>query len=422
MREIKGKKKQPTEEELQKLKYEYEKEIKAVIEYGEDVPEEEKEKSFNVHKSVYIMGILLVLITFALIFWMNKEALEPENLSNWLKIQLMGTGVGDGFPVEIKGTNVAEENFFGVDGNVIALSDTAMTCMNSTGKEVFSVRHSFDNPFVKYTGTNYILYNSGGKGYIVHRGKETKINTTADGKISAAAISQSGVYAVGVQGKESASQLDVYDKTGVKKIYTYSFSDTYITAVALSPNGSMGVVCGLSSDKGELVSKVTVIDFKKTEPVKEYKSTGNMIIDVLWGDSGRIYAVGDSSVLVASTDNYDFNEYSYAGKYMTAYTLYKDRAFVSLSSYEYAGACTIMMFSDNAVPTPMETEERTESLAPHGNTLAALSGGEIIFFDSKNGFEKGRTDAGNDVRAVALGTESMAYVLGISEIRTASIN
>ena len=183
----------PSESDLKSMKREYEEEVRAVIEYGEDAPPPKKESKRKI-MLIYISGGILVIVAVFLMIWMSRDTFSLTESLEWIKVQLVGAGEGDGFPVQIKGTNIAEKNFISVDGDVAALSDTALTVMNSTGKELYSVRHSFDNPFMHHSGNNFILYNSGGAGYIVQRGVDTAITGTEENDISAAAVAKSGEF------------------------------------------------------------------------------------------------------------------------------------------------------------------------------------------------------------------------------------
>ncbi len=409
----------PSESDLKSMKREYEEEVRAVIEYGEDAPPPKKESKRKI-MLIYISGGILVIVAVFLMIWMSRDTFSLTESLEWIKVQLVGAGEGDGFPVQIKGTNIAEKNFISVDGDVAALSDTALTVMNSTGKELYSVRHSFDNPFMHHSGNNFILYNSGGAGYIVQRGVDTAITGTEENDISAAAVAKSGEFALGVQGREVASELNVYMRDGTAK-YNYQFFDTYITAISLNADGSMGAVCSMGTQNGELISKITILDFNNETPVAQYESRGNMLLDILWGESGRIYAVGDSALIIASDEGFDFQEFSYGGQYLTAYSLENNRAYVSISGHEYTGGCTVHMFSDNAAPVLMETDTRVESISPIGGAVGVLTGEQVIFFETEEGRELDRASAGTDVKSIALASENMAYALGISEIRAVSI-
>ena len=67
-------------------------------------------------------------------------------------------------------------------------------------------------------------------------------------------------------------------------------------------------------------------------------------------------------------------------------------------------------------------EARVEAISTSGGTVGVLMGGEAVFLDYITGMELGRTEAGEDANGIALGSERRAYILGVSEIRTAEIS
>lgn len=402
----------------------------AVISY-DDEDLKERQKVRKVPKAVYLSSLLLLLVLVGLAVYMNWGKFTLETFGSWFKVQLMGTGTGDGFPVEIQGNTVYERNFIHTDGNVALLSDTDFTVLNSTGKEVFKVRHSFDNPALNSRGGNYILYNSGSTGYIVQTGSDTTVTDVTDKvpegteipmdyPISAAAVAADGSYALAVQSTEYASTLRAYSKSGVYK-YSFYLADKYITSMSISPSGTMAVISTLSSDKGELTSNLMVLDFNSSSgtPVNTHTSSDNMILEVLWTDDQKILAIGDKAALVCNAAEYTYTEHSYEGKQLTAYELSGSKAVLSISGYEHAGACTVMVLGGES-PLQLDTEERVTSISSFSGTTAVLTGSTILFYDSTTGQQMGTANAGKDVKAIALANESTAYLLGISQIRIVS--
>ena len=136
----------------------------ATIEYDEEEEDEQRQKKVKIPKAVYRVGIILVAVIFGLVLWLNRSNLTPDNILGWIKLQVMGTGMGEGFPVPIAGGNVMDSNFTQNNGMAAVLSDTAFTLLNSTGRSVVSLSHGFENPALCSAYGNYLLYNQGNKG------------------------------------------------------------------------------------------------------------------------------------------------------------------------------------------------------------------------------------------------------------------
>ena len=82
----------------------------ATIEYGEGEDGAEKEKKpLQTPKAVYRVAVVLLVAVLALALWVNRDNLTPEKIWNWVQIQVMGDGTGDGYPVSITGSSVAEQ-------------------------------------------------------------------------------------------------------------------------------------------------------------------------------------------------------------------------------------------------------------------------------------------------------------------------
>ncbi len=397
----------------------------ATVEYVEDEDEsgedgEKRLKQMKVPKAVYRVGIILLVMVLVLALWLNREQLAPERVVNWVKLQFMGSDEGDGFPVPIAGSFVSASNFTSYGGDAYILSDTALTVLSPSGRELLSLRHSLNQPVLRTAGGQALLYNWGSAGYTVLSGTETVVSSTSERDILAGDVAQSGRFALGVQGSDGATELNVYQKDGTLQ-YHYLFARDYITAIALNYDGTWGAVCTMRGEKGGMVSKVTVFDFNQAEPVSSYETQDNLLLDACWTEGGDLYVVGDSALLTAQSSDWAFAERNYEGRQLTAYRLDQGRAFLSISAYEHAGPCTLLIYHGGEEPIKVESEKRVVALSVSGGTVGALVGAEARFYDYSTGEELGRVDAGSDAKSLALGSERMAYVLGVSETRTVEL-
>lgn len=399
-------------------------EREAHIEYEEDEELQEQGekrlKKMRAPKAVYRIVVILLVLVVGLAVWVNREWLTPDNVMSWVRLQLKGAEQGDGFPVPVTGSSVSPSNFAVQGGNALVLSDTALTMLDDSGRELLSLRHSLNQPAMRTSYGKTLLFNQGSLGYLVLSGTDTVLNAAADKEILAGAVAQNGSFALGIQGSDGASQLNVYLKDGSLQSY-YQLAQDYITAIALNYDATCGAICTVRSQGGKLISKVTVLDFNQTEPIASYETEENLLLDIFWTEGGDLYAVGDSSLLVSHSSHYEFSEYSYEGRQLTAYCLSQGRAFLSISAYEHAGPSTLLVFRGAEEPLRVEAPERIVSLSASGGTVGALIDGTAHFYDYSTGAEQGRAEAGADAKSIALSSERTAYVLGVSEVRTVAI-
>lgn len=416
-----GKKADPNAETQRIIKLRDYQRTEAHIEYDEDEAEgEARLKKMRIPKAVYRVAVILLVLILGLAVWVNRESLQPENVISWVKLQFVGSDLGDGFPVAITGSSVSTANFTAYSGDAYVLSDTAMTMLDSTGNELLSLRHSFNQPAMNSSHGKTLMYNQGSTGYIVMSGGETVVSQSADREILCGTVAANGRYALGLWGSDCASELQVFQKDGSLQ-FQYSFAKDYITAIAMNYDGTYGFVCTVTGDSAELVTKITVFDFNNPTPIGTFETTDNFIVDASWTDGGDLFAVGFSGLIRASSSNYQFTEYDYGGRELTAYRLDQGRAFLSISAYKHAGPSTLLAFRGSGEPIQIEADERIVSISAYGGTVATLAGSSIGFYDYSTGERLGTTDSGSDAKSIALANEKTAYVLGVSEVRMAAV-
>ena len=367
-----------------------------------------------------VLGSICVLLVAVIVsvLWVNRYNLSPTHISNWFQTKLLGIGIGDGYPVELTGSNAKVGNFFSYDGNCAVLSDTVLTVHNATGDETVSVRHSYNNPSMDEASGRFVIYNQGAEGYSVYSPEKGAEKFTANFGVAVADIADNGRYSVVTYPDDYASVMEVYNLDH-ELIYTYKFADGYVTAMSLRDDGYMAAVATVYAGHGELYSKISVLDLSKTSPVAEYVMNGDLVTSVHWGGS-CVYAVGDTKLSV-SDSNYNFTDYEYEGKQLTAVFSKGNKMYVSISGYSYAGASTLLIFDRSAEPLTIDIADRITDISASGSVVAVLAGDMVHSFDSLSGVELGDAQSGSDAHAIAMVNESSCYVLGAKEIRCVSL-
>ena len=370
----------------------------------------------RISKKVYKIAAILLAAILLLLVLENWENLTPGNIGNWIRTKAVGLGFGDGYPAELAGSTAEAGNFGASGGNVYVVSDTALTVMNGSAKTLFTARHSYNNPAVSVASDRYLLYNMGGAGYQVETASGTQLSGTSEsGDITTGAIASSGKFALAIQPVDMASQLRVYNKDGSLQ-YEYDFADTYVNAVALNSDGTRGAVASVTSRSGRLVTRITVLDFSKTEPVAEYESENNLVLGLLWTRDNRVLAVGDQAALV-SNGSFEFEAYDYGGREVTALCLTDSRAVVSVSIYAFGGDSTLLIFGSSVQPVEAALPGRAVQLSSAGSKVAALLSDQVVAADLVTGEVESYCESTADTKGLAMADEGSVYMLGVREIR-----
>ena len=111
--------------------------------------------------------------------------------------------------------------------------------MGPSGQELFSQRHSYNQPILKAASGQYLLYNQNSTGYMVVSGTQLHLESSTEQDILAGAIAPNGRFALATQGADGATDVTVYLATGEEQ-FTYSFAQDYVTALALNADGTWG--------------------------------------------------------------------------------------------------------------------------------------------------------------------------------------
>ncbi len=266
-----------------------------------------------------------------------------------------------------------------------------------------------------------MAYNAGGSGFKVFSTQEELYDGTQGTAIADCDITSQGVYAVVSDATGYLSELNVYDAEN-ELLYSYSFNDFYALSVSLNAAGTMAAVGCVNVDGGEMVTRVYILDFTKTEPVGTFDYNDQIVYDIEYIAENKAAVLTDSLIAVIDDSEVEAIVYSFNGKVLTSYDfLYDTGSVVSLSQTDDGRDCAIITLDTGGYETDsFSTSLKVTSVSLYSDRLAALSEGTLYLYDFY-GDSMGTFDAGGDAKAVLLPTKSQAYVLGISELRLVSL-
>ncbi|MDO4459524.1 MAG: DUF5711 family protein [Clostridia bacterium] len=362
----------------------------------------------------YIIVLSVLVILGVSVLMMNRSHMTAQDLWARIKVSFVGSGIGDGFPVDLNGSGVEPGDFISSGGKVVTLSSTSLTELNITGKELFSIRHNYVSPLMCENDEKFLIYDCGGTNYMTVDSSGNAEKRSSENTILSGAVASNGRYALTTFPIGYSSQVEIFEKNGKLK-YSYKFSDDYANAVCFNEAGDMVAVAAMYSRLGEIYTRIVIIRFDSEKPVAEYIFTGNMVQEIYW--SGKyIYVIGDEAVAIG-TEKGNFTEYSYGSKRITATHVGDGKCFVSVSGYEFAGASSLLIFSGTGEPLRLEFAYRIESISSYGNVCAVLADHTVFTYNTNNGELRGSTDAGSDSIACALQSNNTAFILAGKEIR-----
>lgn len=395
---------------------------RAALSY-EDVPLEDYEEReapkltlSGIKRFVKILVILL-LCGLGVLIAVNWQKISVEKAVDWIQGEIFGTGVGDGYPANISGTSVSYENFILMGNGPVTASDTSISVLNESAKELLNKQHSYSTPAIRASKKRAILYNIGGTGYSIYSKTGVLAEKNADNKLINADINSEGTYAMLTQSSGYFSRLMVYTEYNEER-YKYSFADYYANLISLSESNKTAAVAGFGAVNGGLSSVLYIIDFSSEKPYKTYEFSEEFILAVEYLENGNVAVVGDTAAYVVNPETDAIERYGYNNLTLTTYCINKSSGIVlSLSTSGDGNSCTVVPINaEGKTGKKTETQHKIVSVSNFGDKLVFLANGTAYYYDNQ-GTLLGAFSAGNDACKILLYDDAAAYVMGINEIR-----
>lgn len=404
----------------------YKKTERDVISY-EDMPlddyeQEKTEISPEAIKRILIgVGVAIVagLIVFA---FSNRDKLTWDNISTWWTYDVLGNA-GNGFPVNIVGSEVASSNIAVTQGRVAYASDTSFVTLNSTGSEVANIQLRYSTPVMKASGNKYLTYGLGGTGFQIQSFDEKLYTGEESENIFTGDIASNGVYCIVTEGNGYLSSLYVYNKNN-NRIFKYSFSEYYITSVALNSDGSCGVACGITSEGGAVKTAVYLLDFSKEEPKSVYTINGDSVIDCEYLGDNRVVLIGQSASYIIKNGDKNIVTNSYEDRTLANYCFNTDTQTytIALSRSGDGRSCALLQYNSNGDnKCSVDTEYSAESLSSYKGVIGVLDDNTVYTYNL-DGTLRNEYSVGTGSKKVILINENEVCVLSANQIRHINMN
>ncbi len=387
----------------------------------DDYEQEKTDLSPSAVKKIVIAVCIALAAGLAVLAFANRDKLTPNNISAWWTYDVLGNA-GNGFPVDIIGTEVNSGNFNVNQGRIAYASDTSFVTLNSSGSEVANVQLRYSKPALKASEDKFLTYGIGDNGYQIQNFEKKTYSGEADGKIYTADIASNGNYCLVTAGNGYLTELTAFDSNN-NRIFKYSFSEYYIMNVSINNDGTGCTVCGITSDEGFLKTGVYVLDFSEEEPISKYEIDGDIIIDSKYVSSNRVALIGEDASYLISIGDDEYKTISYDDKTISNYCFNRstNTFALALSKSGDGRSCSIITYNDNAEAiNTVNTDYGAESISIYKGMVAVLDGNIIYTYDS-NGtlLYKSNVDTGS--RAVVLNNEYNAYVLSKNQIKSVDL-
>lgn len=242
--------------------------------------------------AIILILVLLIIIAMSSFHIASVSSLRDGSKSFWSRL-----GPGDGYPYQLNSSNV--DGIGVLNGDIFILETDKTMTLNTTAKEVKSVKHTYARPAMSIRSDRALVYDRAGTRYRV----ENRTDTIAEGQLSSdeiiitGTVGKKGNIAFGTLCNDATSRLVVINSTYKKRVFVWNCANYTISSVALSDNGKYAAVSVIGSENAEEYSKIYIFNFDYAEPVFEGEYLGNTLVAVHFTDNNDLAAVGDNGLV-----------------------------------------------------------------------------------------------------------------------------
>lgn len=365
-----------------------------------------------------LLGLLLVAVV-AFLLWKNWDTVAPDKLLARLQDSMNNTG--DGWPVDIAGTNVTGlvrvPGTAGFSGYTATLGDSYLVYYNDKGSEATRYPCSYSSAVLRSAGKYALLAEQNGRRVQLTTRTAKLLDLTVEEKILSAAVNEKGHFALLTQGPQGYTvQVTVYDRKGAT---LYSRSRKLLaTEVALSADGSQVALLSVKAENGILQTVVESFSLTSadTEAVSSYTAQDTLLYRLAYLNGNRLAAVGETGVLVLDAAGAQPQIYDSGTARVLGYAAGNGTLALALRDYGDTAGGRVVVLDQAAVECcTVDFSGEFRHISADGDSYLLLTDSRVQQI-TRTGAGKA-ADVAPDGQKAVLASGSTAVVLGLSTVQ-----
>lgn len=271
---------------------------------------EYRKKKRNTKRTIKLVIIGVVLVVFAYV-WANADKIFEPLRGIASKIETK-TSSDVGFPISLPGS--AGYSFQSFGNNFSLLTDTYLYAYETSGAQIYALRHGYGNPVQVTSSRRILLYDKSAYSFGLYNKTSQIYEKTLDEKIVYGALGENDMAAIVTGSSRYSNILYVYDSGGNWK-YTRKFADENVFSTAFPENGDYIYVATLGVDSGEIVTTFYKLSLKSEDGYEwKYSVKTNSLPCGMYAGSNELITVCDNRVIALElSDGSLIGEFSYNG-------------------------------------------------------------------------------------------------------------
>lgn len=291
------------------------------------------------------------------------------------------------------------EDFALFKGRIAVAGTDGLTMYDSSGSREAEYNGDYTAPRLE-TGEKYaLLYDAGEKNYSLYTSVSKVLSSEAEENIEAAAVSDSGTYALLTHSKESKFLVTVYNSAF--KAVTKYYKDKYVTDIALDSQGDRGAIVSAFSENAVICAEVTLCEVG-SEKTQSFTYGGLMPLSAEYTDDGTLIVACDTAILAFGESGekwrYDFN-----GSLPSSCTVSGNTVACACAANAIGSVNTVLVFdTDGTVRYNVTLEHKVSAVATDSRYAVYAAGdSQVSRIDLSDGGVKTESLSSPAVRLLA---------------------
>ncbi|MBR5773666.1 MAG: hypothetical protein IKY44_02320 [Clostridia bacterium] len=257
--------------------------------------ENDTDGSSPTKKRIIILVVAVLLALIAAFLFINRRHLAPMKFSEWVSDSFIRIGSGEGYPYSVNANAVNDIAAFNKDSAI--LTDASLIILNSSSKEITNRQLTYSNPVMKTSIDRILVYDVGGNSFSVHTRSSQVFEGSTKNAISVCAIGDYGNFAVATRDDVYSGSVTFYSYK-FREEFTWNSGNSYIIALALSPDGEYGAAVTLNARNGNAYSTVYLFNFE-TGATLTHEPENIVISNVAFNDDGTLSMISDNGAIIS---------------------------------------------------------------------------------------------------------------------------
>lgn len=317
---------------------------------------------------------------FVFVYILSLVGLIPLD-AVFLKARVGISGNNDRLPLSVNSDSTLNMDVIGE--SIIVLTTENVSVYSDNGRMVYSKPHVYSKPALSVNGENAVIFDRGGKGFMLLTEKEFVYEGEAAYTLISAEYGQNGTYALGSKAKDATSMLTVYDKNN-KTVFQWNCAYEYIVSIAVSDNGKYIGASVAGAANGEMFTTVQYFGVDYKEPLNTQTISGVSPFDIEFTRSDTLTLITDKGAYCVKRKAEQVKEVVsyYSSEFNSCDISPKGNFIVTLAKYGSENVFEINLYSPKGdAKTVVSADFEIKSAYISGKYIFALAEDKVVVYN-----------------------------------------